>query len=121
MAKCIYCGSETELYDGNVPICIKCCEEREAKSKLPRTEERIRAVLVKRVAEATARLSSANELFSTVINHFPSGVPHPDGSLRVKKASSDLSAARAEMMEAHKRLTDFIERGIVPEDLKRTS
>ncbi|MEO8051404.1 MAG: hypothetical protein ABI833_13385 [Acidobacteriota bacterium] len=76
---------------------------------------------MKRVAEATARVSSANELFSTIINHFPSGVPHPDGSLRVKKAASDVSAARAEMLEAHKRLNDFIELGIVPEDLKHTS
>jgi hypothetical protein len=28
--------------------------------------------------------------------------------------------ARKEMMTAHKRLSDFVDRGIVPEDLKRS-
>ena len=35
MAKCAYCGSETELFHGGVPICVKCSEEHEAKRKLP--------------------------------------------------------------------------------------
>jgi hypothetical protein len=33
MAKCTYCGSETELFDGGVPICLKCSEQRETKRK----------------------------------------------------------------------------------------
>jgi hypothetical protein len=31
-----------------------------------------------------------------------------------------MDVARTEMMKAHARLNDFIERGIVPEDLKRS-
>ena len=33
MAKCSYCGSETELYSGGVPICVKCSNERDSKRK----------------------------------------------------------------------------------------
>jgi len=39
---------------------------------------------------------------------------------RIKDASNELTLARKEMMTAHKRLNDFIERGIVPDDLERS-
>ena len=48
----------------------------------------------------------------------PSGLPHPDGVQRIKNASDELSIARKEMTRAYARLTDYVERGIVPEDLK---
>jgi hypothetical protein len=39
---------------------------------------------------------------------------------RIRSASHELTAARNEMMEAHHRLNEFLESGIVPEDLKRS-
>lgn len=48
----------------------------------------------------------------------PSGPPHPDGVQRITNASNELSVARKEMVRAYARLTDYVERGIVPEDLK---
>ena len=33
MAKCTYCGSETELYSSNIPVCVKCSKERDGKRK----------------------------------------------------------------------------------------
>jgi hypothetical protein len=39
---------------------------------------------------------------------------------RIRNASHELTAARNEMMEAHHRLNEFLERGTVPEDLKRS-
>ena len=51
---------------------------------------------------------------------YPSGTPHPDGVQRIHNASHKLTQARDEMMNAHNRMNDFIERGIVPEDLKRS-
>jgi hypothetical protein len=33
MAKCSDCGSETELYSGGTPICVKCSKDRDAKRK----------------------------------------------------------------------------------------
>ena len=63
MAKCAYCGAETELYDGETPICIKCSEKLEMA--------------------------------------IPSGLPHPDGTQRIRNASNrQLTIARNEMTRA---------------------
>ena len=116
MAECNFCKVETQLYDGGTPVCVKCSEARE--SKAPGSAE-IRTALVKRIVDATARVSAAKSAFSLVMNQVPSGLPHPDGAQRIHNASRELDAARKEMMEAHTRLNDFIERGVVPEDLKQ--
>jgi len=52
------------------------------------------------------------------MSQVPSGLPHPDGTQRIRNASRELFRARKEMMTAHRRLDNFIESGIVPEDLK---
>jgi hypothetical protein len=117
MAKCAYCENETQLYNGGVPICVVCADKREGKRKLPNTDQ-IRTALVSRIAQTTARVSAANQVFNEAIGQTPTGLPHPDGVQRIKNASNDLNFARSQMMDAHKRLTDFIERGVVPADLK---
>jgi len=33
MEKCLKCNSDTELFIGGVPICLKCLEKSEAKGK----------------------------------------------------------------------------------------
>lgn len=33
VAKCVYCGRDTKLYENDIPICPQCCEERDAKQK----------------------------------------------------------------------------------------
>ena len=89
MAKCVYCGSETELYDGGAPICLNCSEAREVKRKPPNTGQ-IRTTLVGRIVEATARVSVANQKFSEAIGQFPSGLPHPGmvcGESRMRRTS----------------------------------
>ena len=48
----------------------------------------------------------------------PSGLPHPDGSLRIQNAAHALAAARNEVMRAHSRLDEFLARGVVPGDLE---
>jgi len=87
----------------------------------PPNSDQIRTALVSSIVQATRKVSEANQEFSEILDKFPSGLPHPDGVQRIKTASNKLSLARKEMMTAHKRLNDFIERGIVPEDLKRRS
>ena len=64
------------------------------------------------------RADSANEAFRQVMTRIPSGIPHSDGTQRIKNVSRQLSEARKEMIAAHDRLNDFLERGIVPDDLK---
>lgn len=78
----------------------------------------IQNLLVDRIIEATARVTLANQIFLDVMNQVPSGLPHPDGTQRIRNASRELLRARKAMMTAHQRLDDFIESGIVPEDLK---
>jgi hypothetical protein len=120
MAECTFCKTKTELYDGGVPVCVECADARENKRKPATSKPGIKETLVSEIVEATARVSAANGEFSEIMNQFPSGLPHPDGVQRIKNASRTLDVARKEMMEAHKRLNDFIERGIVPEDLSRS-
>jgi hypothetical protein len=118
MARCAYCRTaETDLYDSGVPICLACSEQREGKRKALSTGQ-IKTALINRIAETTAQVSAANQTFNEVIGQAPSGLPHPDGVQRIKNASTELSQARAQMMQAHKRLNDYVEHGIVPEDLK---
>ena len=93
MAQCAYCQSEIELYDGGVPICVKCSNAREIKRKPPATEQDIRTTLMHDLVEATEHANVA---------------------------SRDLATARKEMMKAHNRLNDYLGRGIVPEDLRRS-
>jgi hypothetical protein len=119
MAQCRYCQSETELYDRNIPICKKCSDERESKRPSLETAEQVRRRLIQDNLDAIARTNEALRLFNGVMDQFPSGLPHPDGTQRIQNASRKLIAARKERERAHKRLNDFIEHGVVPEDLKR--
>jgi hypothetical protein len=120
MAACVYCRAETELYNGGVPICPKCSEERETKQRVPATDQQIRSTLLQDILELTARFTDASREFEVVTEQIPSGLPHPDGVQRIKNASNKLSTARIELIKAHHRLNEHCDRGIVPEDLKRS-
>jgi hypothetical protein len=121
MAKCAYCKTETFLYDGGVPICLECADEREAKRKPQEIERHVRTVLIQDLTKTTERAHIASEVFDAIMADVPSALPHPDGTQRIHNASRDLSVARKEMMKAHARLHDFLSRGVIPEDLKRGS
>jgi len=69
--------------------------------------------------EAVKRADAANDAFREVTSAVPSGLPHSDGIQGIKNVSRQLSVARNEMIAAHDRLNDFLERGIVPDDLQR--
>ena len=118
MPQCIVCKLETFVQVGGVPICLICLENPPVDQ--PRTEREIRAVLVRRIIDATVQANAASSSFSEVTSQFPSGLPHPDGIQRIKNASNALFIARKEMATAHNRLNDFLSRGIVPEDLRRS-
>jgi len=94
MAECVYCRAETQLYDRGLPICPKCSDAPEVKRKPGQNTDKIHLILMSRIAEATAKVSAANEKFSEVLNRFPSGPPHPDGVQRIKNASRELTVAR---------------------------
>lgn len=120
MAQCAYCSAATELFDNGVPVCLECTEAHTIKRKPSATALEIRTALFQDLLGATARNTEAIREFDEVMGQFPSGLPHPDGVQRIKNASNKLSAARKEMATAHNRLNDYLSRGIVPEDLKRS-
>jgi hypothetical protein len=39
MAQCKFCGSETQLFDGGVPICLNCMAVQENPKKKPPASE----------------------------------------------------------------------------------
>ncbi len=84
------------------------------------TEDQVRSALIQEIVEATALKNQASGAFEIVMGQFPSGLPHPNGSLRIKNASVKLSIASKGIFKAHNRLNDFLRCGIVPEDLKRS-
>jgi hypothetical protein len=55
-----------------------------------------------------------------ITSDIPSGLPSTDGTQRIHNAANALKAARKDAMEAHDRLNDYLQHGIVPEDLKRS-
>jgi hypothetical protein len=65
-----------------------------------------------RYVQATARAH-----FDLLVKAGPSGLPHPDGSLLIQKATREANAALVQYMRALKRFTDFNLHGSAPEDL----
>jgi len=101
---------ETQLHENEVPVCLTCAGK-------PKRKEGVKAILFRQLHEATKRADLAIEAFSAITGDIPSYIPHPDGVQRIHNASNALSAARAELMMAHQRLNDYLDRGIVPGDL----
>ena len=106
MVQCARCKAETELYDNSVSICPNCA---------------VREKLTQEVLETTAKKGEAFRKFEEIMHQSPSGLPHPDGVQRIKNASNELSVARKEMARAYERLGNYLDRGIVPEDLNAPS
>ena len=118
MAECIYCTTETELYLAGKPICIGCADARVKESAPLAGSQQVREILVREVFDSTARTHAASEQFNVIMGDIPSAIPSPDSSLLLRQASRDLSEARKDMLRAHSRLNDFLNRGVIPEDLK---
>jgi len=115
MAQCVYCKvSNAELYEYGSPICLKCAELTGDHS------EGVQTALIKAISEAKLKADSANVELTALINDIPSGLPPPDGVQRLHNASAKVVVARHRLKEAHTRLTDYLDRGIVPDDLKRS-
>ena len=92
-----------DLFEDGAPICSACS---------------VRETLTKEVLETTAKKGEAFRKFEALMVNVPSGHPRPDGVQLIKNASNELSLARKEMTRAYARLSDYLERGIVPPDLK---
>jgi hypothetical protein len=88
-----------------------------ANHKPPPSLEKVRNQLQQELKDATERAATASAAFLEVTNQVPSGLPHPDGTQRIRNISHELAFARTELMRAHSRLDEFLVSGIAPEDL----
>src|SRR5260370_26577420 len=120
MAVCTFCKAETELYDSGVPVCVKCSGAQGSERKPPTSEHQVLNVLNQNFQAATERSKAATAAFDAITSDIPSGIPHPDGTQRIHNASREVTVARMELLTAHHRLNDFLNAGVVPEDLKRS-
>lgn len=80
--------------------------------------ERVRKILEQQFLEAVQRRDFASFRFEDMDKDTPSGLPYPGSPQRVSNASEEYSDALQELSRTLKRLTDFREHRIVPEDLK---
>ena len=111
MARCSYCGRETELYTSGTPECIRCAE------RLRTPKQSIHARLLGALAEATVEHLAAKAAYRQVMRDIPDGTPNPDGVQRIRSISQELSIAEKRLASAHSRLADFLDTGAIPEDL----
>jgi hypothetical protein len=119
MARCAYCQADTDLHEGDIPICLTCSQaEDTASARL--TEQQIRVKLFQDLIDAKAHSSEVAVRFNKVMSKLPTGFPHPDGAQRIKNVSQEMALARTELTNAHNRLNDYLARGAIPDDLKRS-
>jgi len=81
------------------------------------TLEKVHNRLEQDLKAATERAATASAAFLAVTNQVPSGLPHPDGTQRIRNISHELTFARTELMRAHSRLDAFLVSGVAPDDL----
>ena len=55
-------------------------------------------------------------IFDRIMAEVPSGIPHPDGSFRIQKASQAHRAATQNFAVALRRFSEFTLRGTLPAD-----
>jgi len=106
MAQCSHCKDETDRYDGgDVPVCVECSDLRRAgrQSSASERQTHTRTALFHDFLGATARYHEALREFESVMGQLRNGSPDPQ---RIKKASSNLTILRKEMMMAHHRLNE---------------
>jgi len=73
-------------------------------------EDLILARLEREEWEAHQALTDACQKFNQVIKEMPSGMPHPDGSLRIQQAGAELRRCNRLHNEASGRLMDHLMR-----------
>jgi hypothetical protein len=82
--------------------------------------ERIIETLKERVRVARAHRDLTSSAFDQVLKSVPSGIPHPDGTERVRQASQKWAHAQNALTEAVWELNEFTMRGVVPRDLENS-
>jgi hypothetical protein len=72
------------------------------------------------VHEAKERYDVAFKRFREIVSDVPSGIPHPDGSERVRLASREYKHGLEALNTALFKLNHYVIHGTIPPDLKET-
>ena len=70
------------------------------------------------VDKAHAEYVVASGRFDELVKETPSGLPHPDGAMRIQQAGLASRTALRRYMLAMKRFAEYSVSGTVPDDLK---
>ena len=76
----------------------------------------IRRKLGLEVEAAYSNYARAAKAFREILSDVPSGLPHPDGALRLEQSGSGSKRALKAFSVALNRYTEFVLNGVVPED-----
>ncbi len=71
------------------------------------------------LAKAREEYGVASREFDLLLKDIPSGIPHPDGELRIRQTGEASRAALRKYTFALKRFSQYTLAGIVPEDLTK--
>ena len=117
VARCSYCGRETELHEAGVATC-PACDDRLRTAGLSKGFS-VHGELNQELAEATAELDFVNVAYNQVMDDIPSRLPHSDGVQRIHSILQEMLVARERFDRAYSRLVGFLDTGTIPPDLSR--
>ena len=83
----------------------------------PADVDRIERLLHAELERTQTAYQTELKKFSSITQDIPSGIPHPDGLMRIEQAGNSYHRALADYMRALKRFNDFVVKRIVPDDL----
>ena len=71
MPECVHCGSETDLFVSNVPICVKCDSTPQKTTDLFKAEVRLNSAIAKwRAAKLQSELLEAAAEFNEALSEY---------------------------------------------------
>jgi len=83
------------------------------------TREEILEILEQDLATAREQSALASANFYATLNEVPSGLPHPDGTQRIRNASIQCAHCRTKLLSAMTRLNNYMIHGTLPAELNR--
>jgi hypothetical protein len=89
------------------------------KRSSPTDHETILLALRQDLEAARKRAAIASAHFDEVVKKVPSGVPYPDSTHRIQKATSEYAEAQSAALAAQMRLNEFLIYGTLPPGLEK--
>ncbi len=85
--------------------------------RYPSDDSAIEELLKGQLDRARAEYDTAHKKFDLLIKDIPSGIPQPDGNLRIRQAGEASRSTLQNYKHALKRFSEYTMSGTVPKDL----